>query len=156
VHATVANTGQVPAVLTFVDRPIAALGEEGPTPPWLSAHFNLQPNPPPKVTKGPKITSPTYNLEPGDTCTITFTANVSTPAMARDLDDDVIRLDDVLILRVLNGRDHFLPVIGRWQRSSLDGIKKWTEEGVRKLQGQRVTDSVASSVRRGLFGSSGS
>jgi hypothetical protein len=143
VHATIANTGQVSATLHLVERPIAGLGEEGPTPPWLTVRFDRDPDQKDKKSKNTE--SPTYTLEPGDTCNIEFIAAVDSHSLAHDLDDEVVKLDDVLILRVKNGRDHFLPVVGKWQRSSiersLDKIKHIPEDGFRKLQQQKPIGS---------------
>jgi hypothetical protein len=149
VNATIANTGQVPSVLTFVDRPVAGLGEEGPTPPWLTILFDRDPDQKDKKNKAKE--SPSYTLEPGDTCNVELVALVDDHELARDLDDEVVKLDEVLILRVQNGRDHFIPVQGKWQKSSLDRsidkIKHFPEEQIRKLQLQKPV----SSAKTGLF-----
>jgi phosphatidylinositol-bisphosphatase len=136
---TVANTGQVPATIGLIDRPVAGLGEEGPTPPWLSAIFDIQPDPTHKKSNSDKeteitdIEGPQYTLQPGDTCSISFIALISTPDLARNLNDNVMALDEILILRVKGGRDHFIPVQGRWVRTSVGGrgvkSRKNTSEG---------------------------
>jgi inositol polyphosphate 5-phosphatase INPP5B/F len=157
VNATVANTGQVPATLSLVERPVSGLGEEGPTPPWLTVRFDRDPDQ--KEKKSKNTEPPSYTLEPGDTCNIEFVAMVDSHQLAHDLNDDVIKLDDVLILRVQNGRDHFLPMSGRWQRSSLDRsidkIKHIPEEGMRKLQQQKLTGSPKSGFFSTFRGSEG-
>jgi inositol polyphosphate 5-phosphatase INPP5B/F len=156
INVTMANTGQVKATLSFVDRPIAGLGEEGPTPPWLTVRFDREPDQKDKKAKGKE--SPSYTLEPGDTCNAEFTIMVESRELARDLDDDVVKLDDVLILRVLNGKDHFLPVVGRWQRSSLDRaiekIRHLPEDGIRRLQQQKPVGSSKSDRLFSPFGGS--
>jgi inositol polyphosphate 5-phosphatase INPP5B/F len=149
VHATIANTGQVPSVLSFMDRPIAGLGEEGPTPPWLTIRFDREPDQKDKKNKTKE--PPSYTLEPGDTCNVELVALVDDHELARDLDDEIVKLDEVLILRVQNGRDHFIPVQGKWMKSSLDRsmdkIKHFPEDQIRKLQLQKP----ASSAKTGLF-----
>lgn len=137
---TVANTGQVPAVISLVERPVSGLGEEGPTPPWLLTQFDREPDTRDKKSKE-KSDGPAYTLQPGDVCNIEFVARVEAMDLAKDLNDGVLKLDDVLILRVRDGRDHFLPVTGHWVKSSLDraadALKRLPEESMRKLQHQK-------------------
>ncbi|KAF2668965.1 DNase I-like protein [Microthyrium microscopicum] len=140
-HITVANTGAVAATVGLVDRPVSGLGEEGSTPPWLIATFDREPDAGGKKKSKERV----YTLEPGDVVNLELVARVEAMAMARDLDDGVMRLDDVLILRVRDGRDHFLPVQGTWVRSSLersiDALKRLPEDGIRKLQNQKPIGS---------------
>lgn len=150
---TVANTGQVPAKLSFVDRPVNETGKEGPAPPWLVINFDREADPKDKKSKGKE--PPTYTIEPGDACTIEFIARVEAIDLADALGDGMVTLDDVLILRVQNGRDHFLPVQARWVRSSLDRsidkLKRIPEDGLRKLQSQKPSSSGSPKSGRSLF-----
>jgi phosphatidylinositol-bisphosphatase len=154
-HITVANTGAVAATISLLDRPVAGLGEEGPTPPWLALLFDRPPDTPsrkrskskpdPNVNSdGPRAmpTGPAYTLEPGDTTNIDLTARITTIDLARDLNDGVIRLDDVLILRVKDGRDHFLPVQGEWVKTEY-------------LPEETSKSEDSGSGKRGLFGIGG-
>jgi inositol polyphosphate 5-phosphatase INPP5B/F len=168
---TVANTGQVPATIGFIDRPVSVLGEEGPTPPWLTVSFDVPADKPNKSKDTDEdevsIKGPTYTLEPGETCTIEMAAHVSSPELARNLNDKVTTLDEILILRVKGGRDHFVPVQGKWVKSSIsssrkseesdrsvaspiDRLRGVAEDGIRKLQNQKP-----SGTPRGLFSAFG-
>ena len=60
---------------------------------------------------------PTYTLEPGDACNLDLGIRVEMGDLAEDLNEGSAKLDDILILRVQNGRDHFLAVSGKWVHS---------------------------------------
>lgn len=96
-------------------------------------------------------------MEPGDTCNLEFAALIEDSEIAENLDDGVVKLDEVLILRVQNGRDHFLPVQGKWQKSSLDRsidkIKRLPEDGMRMLQQQKPTGNSKGGFLAALRGS---
>lgn len=140
---TIANTGQVPSTISFVDRPVEKGQLEGPVPPYLSVKFNREPD-----KKDPKAQAPTheqYTLEPGDACNVEITLRVEVMELVRSLNASTSYLDDVLVLRVENGRDHFLPIKGRWLQSSfgrsIDKLIRIPEGGIRKLQGQKPKGS---------------
>ena len=145
--ATVANTGRAYATFGFVDRSTNAMSSSpsSTAPPWLSISFDRPSNnhnPNPSALRE-------YTLPPGDTLTITFTLRVSDITQVRLLNSKKARLEDVLVLRVYNGRDHFLPVHGKWLHSSfghsLDKLIRIPEGGVRRLQHQRPDGSQAHS-----------
>ncbi|KAF2404186.1 DNase I-like protein [Trichodelitschia bisporula] len=104
---TIANTGRVKARVGFVDRPGAEDG--GATPEWLGVQVHATPD---ASEKGKK--QPTYTIEPGEVCEVELTARVEGVETVKKLNEGVVKLDDVLILRVEGGRDHFLPVQGEW------------------------------------------
>ncbi|KAE9985531.1 hypothetical protein EG327_004646 [Venturia inaequalis] len=157
-NATIANTGRVPATVHFVNRPVNGGAEqEAATPPWCSIHFDrlsdLQETKSPRSKLGRRSVEtptgpPTYTLEPGDALTITLTARVEGMDLVKRLNDGSIQLDDILILRVDGGRDHFLPIQGKWVRSgldrSIDKLMRIPENITRKLQGQEVKGSSIS------------
>ncbi|MCJ1392529.1 hypothetical protein MMC18_005397 [Xylographa bjoerkii] len=133
---TIANTGRVPASFGFVDRYTG-----GVAPPWLSIEFdrpsdNLNPNP---------NALRQYTLEPGDTSGVDLTVRITDMDQVRSLNEGQSLIEDVLVLRVQNGRDHFLPLRGSWLQSSLgrslDKLTKIPEGGVRRLQHQRPDGS---------------
>ncbi|MCJ1322401.1 hypothetical protein MMC15_007749 [Xylographa vitiligo] len=133
---TIANTGRVTATFGFVDRHIG-----GFAPPWLSIEFdrasdNFNPNP---------NALREYTLEPGDTTSINLTIQITDMDQVRSLNEGRSNIEDVLVLRVKNGRDHFLPLRGLWLQSSLGrSLEKLTripEGGVRRLQNQRPDES---------------
>lgn len=142
---TIANTGRVPATISFVDRPVSTGQEESPHPAWLTINWDRDPDVNNKKNKNP----PTYTLEPGDACNLDLGVRVEMTDFAKDLNEGSTKLDDNLILRVQNGRDHFLPISGKWVRSglerSINKLDKIAEEGIRNLQNQKPEGSEAGS-----------
>ncbi|TKA66537.1 hypothetical protein B0A49_07482 [Cryomyces minteri] len=119
---TIANTGQVPATINLVDRPVSKGQTAGTTPSWLRVKFDR-----PRAEDGScHHGRGTYELEPGDACSVELVLRVTDPHLVKALNEGVETLDDILVLRVENGRDHFLPV---------------HEGGIRKLQHQRPNGS---------------
>ncbi|KAG5940975.1 hypothetical protein E4U53_007513 [Claviceps sorghi] len=129
---TVANTGSVPAELLFVEKPCSAEEEEEDSAAvtWLTASF---------VTgsghEAPAQTEKLVVLEPGETVLAHIEARVSSISHLRALNDGQARLEDVLILRVEGGRDHFLPVRGSWLPTcfgrSIDELIRIPDGGIR-------------------------
>ena len=129
---TIANTGRVPATFGFIDR---HTGDK--FPPWLTVRFdrpsdNLNPN---------SNSMHEYTLEPGDALNVELTIRIKDINQVRSLNEGHSNIEDVLVLRVKNGRDHFLPVRGTWLQSSfgwsLDKLIRIPEGGVRRLQHQQ-------------------
>ncbi|KAF2868304.1 phosphatase family protein-like protein [Massariosphaeria phaeospora] len=154
-HITIANTGRVPATFEFVDRPVAADQPEGPFPPWLTVTFDKEPD---KTTKPAQDNAHArYSLEPADVCSIELKLKIDLMDSVRNLNEETTSLDEILVLRVQDGRDHFLPIRGRWLQSSLarsiDKLVKIPEGGIRKLQHQKpgFIEGVKWSVPRELF-----
>ena len=148
VNAIVANTGAVSATFSLIDRPVAGLGEEGPAPPWMAIRFDRDPDH--KSKKGRGRDGAWYTLEPGDVCDIEFSVLVDDPDTVQNLNDGAVKLDDVLILRVQDGRDHFLPVQGRWMRSRAD---KAVDKRKQPLERAATMPSrKPASVYSGIFG----
>ena len=144
-NVTIANTGQVEATMCFVNRPTADSTIESPTPPWLSIAWDREPdsqspNSPKSKSKSKQPQPEYYTLDPGDACNVTLTVRVEAMEILGAFNDGKARLDDILILRVQDGRDHFLPVQGKWVQSAVDRtverLTNVTENTVRKLQGQ--------------------
>jgi phosphatidylinositol-bisphosphatase len=153
-NITIANTGRVPATFGFADRPIEQEQKAGPFPPWLSVTFDRDPDKRDKA--GPDDVQERYTLQPGDTLNAELKLKVESLSAVRKLNDDDITLEDVLVVRVENGRDHFLPLRGRWQQSALartvDKLIKIPEGGIRRLQHQTPDSSeVKWSVPREIF-----
>ena len=151
---TIANTGGVQATIGFVDRPAAKGQPGGPTPPWLSIIFDREPD----VSVGAFNGHKQYTIEPGEVCNAELKLLVDAIDMVRDLNNDATELEDILVLRVGNGRDHFLPVRGRWLQSSfgrsIDKLIRIPEGGIRRLQRQKPTGDdqrVMWSAPRELF-----
>ncbi|KAF2142884.1 uncharacterized protein K452DRAFT_225809 [Aplosporella prunicola CBS 121167] len=134
---TIANTGPVAANISFFGQPGAEQGEVKP-PSWLSVRFDRDPD---KTTEASIPAS--YTLEPGDACNIELILKVDDTKFVQGLNEGTAQLEDILVLRVSEGRDHFLPVRASWLQSSfgrsIDKLIRIPEGGIRKLQGQRPT-----------------
>lgn len=134
-HVTVANTGQVPATISFFGTPGEENSEVKP-PSWLTLRFDREPD----QSTQPN-TPASYTLEPGDACNIDLILKVEDMNFVRELNDGKAQLEDILVLRVSDGRDHFLQVRASWLQSSfgrsIDKLIRIPEGGIRKLQGQR-------------------
>ncbi|KIW71366.1 hypothetical protein PV04_03546 [Phialophora macrospora] len=133
---TIANTGQVTTSFSFVDKP--AESDEGArvVPKWLEL----------SVESGSLCSAAdtehkgTYEtvLSPGETTVIELTVNITDGELVHDLNDGNTELEDILVLRVENGRDHFIPVKGVWLPSTFSrtleelvlapegGVRQWT------------------------------
>jgi len=135
---TIANTGRVPATMAFINRPV----DSGPHPAWLTVHWDRDPD---GVKSKKSKDPPTYTLEPGDACNLDIEMGIEKADLVKNLDEGSAKLDDILILSVQNGRDHFLPVSGKWMHSELEGsinkLNKIAEEGIRRLQNQKPESS---------------
>lgn len=133
---TIANTGQITAHVAFVERPSDS-GEAGKVAPsWLELSMENETS----STSGQDGTkSPTeFTLSPGDTIVVSLTIDISDGQLVHDLNTGDLQLDDILVLRVTDGRDHFIPARGTWLQSSffrtLDELVVAPEGGVRKLK----------------------
>ncbi|RMD42850.1 hypothetical protein DV735_g2257, partial [Chaetothyriales sp. CBS 134920] len=143
-YVTIANTGQIEATARFVGKEDA-----GPiTPGWL--------------TISPAADGLEATLEPGDSKVIELTVRVSDGDLVRRLNNFTVELDDVLILRIDGGRDHFLPVRANWLPTcfyrSLTELALAPESGVRSISkpqtgGAATKDSIriVHSAPRELF-----
>jgi hypothetical protein len=111
---TIANTGRVTAKLCFMEKPD---NEDGDThsPRWLEAKFVHSLNEYSDLkndTLGSKI-----SLEPGETVNAIIDIEVCDLQQLRALNEEPAQLEDVLVLRIMDGRDHFIPIRATWQPS---------------------------------------
>ncbi len=136
-NVTIANTGRVPATVGFVDRSTDTGQPGGVCPPWLNIHFD---RPSDNKNSNPGALQE-YTLETGDAVNIEITLHVTDMELVRRLNDGLENLEDVLVLRIHNGRDYFLHLRGTWLQSafgrSIDKLVRIPEGGVRRLQHQR-------------------
>jgi hypothetical protein len=136
---TIANTSQVQATFAFVDRP--SVQDEGDriAPPWLSVCFvGSETDEDERVARALKRE---VTLEPGDAVNATLEVFVSDTTQVRALNEGTTQLDDILVLRVTDGRDHFIPIRATWLQScfcrSIDELIRVPEGGVRALLPRR-------------------
>jgi hypothetical protein len=154
---TVANTGRVPASFTLIERPVGPGQAPGIAPRWLNLKINDS-----AISSTVSGTDPVH-LEPGETSNIDLELRVFDTHNVQALNEGIKCLEDILVLRVEGGRDHFVPIRADWQPSSLgrsiDKLIRIPEGGIRKLQSQRPDSTKgvqsASHVRPGS-GSAGS
>lgn len=136
---TIANTSRVPASFTFIERPAGPEQVSGIAPTWLKLKLNDT-----TLASSSTVTAP-LTLEPGETASVELEIRVSEPNFVRDLNEGVSSLEDILVLRVDGGRDHFIPVKAKWLDTSLgrsiDKLIRIPEGGIRKLQSQRPDKS---------------
>jgi phosphatidylinositol-bisphosphatase len=151
---TIANTGRVTATFGFTDRPVEKDQAEGPFPPWLNITFDREPD---ASGKSAEPLHPQFTLEPADVLNAELKLKIDSVQLVHKLNEGTASLDEILVLRVQGGRDHFLPLRAHWQHSSLsrtiDKLIKIPEGGIRKLQGQEPDSSeeVRFSVPREIF-----
>ncbi|KAG6010381.1 hypothetical protein E4U21_006945 [Claviceps maximensis] len=132
---TIANTGSVPAEFHFVEKPSTEEEEEeeqSAAATWLTTTFIDGSDEKPCGQMEKLVV-----LAPGETILAHIEAQVSSISQLRALNDGQVRLEDVLVLRVEGGRDHFLPVKGSWLPTcfgrSIDELIRIPDGGIRKF-----------------------
>jgi inositol polyphosphate 5-phosphatase INPP5B/F len=148
---TVANTGGVLATFLFVDRPIGDGHKTGITPPWL--HLEVEGKSDNANSNANALQE--YTLSPGETKYVHVSVEVPDFKLVRKLNEEIFLLNDVLVLRVKDGRDHFIPISGSWMQSSfcrtLDELVLMPEGGVRQLQRDHMGSAVGATATQGRF-----
>ena len=140
---TLANTGRVPARFALMQ----AVDGVDATLTWLTCSGESD------SSTDDTEWHHSYNgvLLPGDSAAITFRLCVEDGDLIRALNQGQTSLEHVLILRVINGRDHFIPVEGVWMQSilgrSLEQLIGLPEGGVREAQAQSPRDGKKSGSR---------
>lgn len=148
---TVANTGRVSASFTLIERPVGPGQAPGVAPTWLNLKINDL-----AIASSVSATDPIH-LEPGETANVDLELRVFDTHNVQALNEGIKCLEDILVLRVEGGRDHFVPVRAEWQASSLgrsiDKLIRIPEGGIRRLQSQKPDSSkgvqTASHMRPG-------
>ncbi|KAF5533315.1 inositol polyphosphate 5-phosphatase ocrl-1 [Fusarium mexicanum] len=129
-HLTVANTGSVPATFSFVTKPTTEDGDDA-IPVWLKTTF-LSADEESQEPLGETVT-----LEPGETALVLLELQVSAISHIRALNEARAKIEEVLVLRIEDGRDHFIPVRGIWQPScvgrSIAELIRIPDGGIRKF-----------------------
>ena len=131
---TIANTGQAPATFSFIDRPVAEGQKGGVAPPWLGLQVETESN-----NQNQNDTAiREYTLSPGESTGVILRVEIVDLKMVHSLNNDKLKLEDVLVLRISKGRDHFVPVVGEWLPTclcrTLDELVCIPEGGVRGLR----------------------
>ncbi|WEW56427.1 phosphatase [Emydomyces testavorans] len=157
---TLANTGSVPATFSFQYRPVAADEDTRVSPPWLHLRVDWPANEDAQAPNAQKE----YALPTGESAHVQLVLCIFDVNFVRELNTGKAELEDVLVLRVSNGRDHFISVRGDWLPScfglSLEELTRIPEGGVRNLDvtrllsdssGDTSSDNVRASAPRELF-----
>ncbi|ROW05986.1 hypothetical protein VPNG_08440 [Cytospora leucostoma] len=132
---TLANTGGVPASVTFVEKPAPEDADNSELPQWLTASFYRAQAGEARdeiLGLGKEVI-----LEPGETVNAALEIIVDKVSQATMLNDGRGKLEEVLVLRVVDGRDHFIPVRANWAPScigrSVDELIRVPDGGIRAL-----------------------
>ncbi|PPJ54834.1 hypothetical protein CBER1_07840 [Cercospora berteroae] len=136
---TIANTSRVPANFSFIERPVRSGEPAGIAPQWLTIKIEGI------AIANTAGTSPNITLQPGETANIELELKISDMTDVKHFNDkEKPDIDEILVLRIENGRDHFIPIRGHWLASSLartiNTLVRIPEGGIRKLQGQKPSD----------------
>ncbi|EFQ25901.1 endonuclease/Exonuclease/phosphatase [Colletotrichum graminicola] len=146
---TIANTGRVPAKFTFVEKPTIEQDPDAPSQAeWLKTFFkqtSSQGNGEESPDLGSEVT-----LEPGETVSGVIEVYVSDMSHVRALNDGRASLEDILVLRVEDGRDHFIPVRAFWLPTcfgrSIDELIRIPDGGIRAFLKSRAETTGNSSI----------
>jgi phosphatidylinositol-bisphosphatase len=138
---TIANTGRVPASFSFVDRPPGEGATAGISPPWLTVQVQAE----------TEQASKEHPLPPGETANIRLAIEISDFELTSRLNAGKAKIDDVLVLRVHDGRDHFIPIRGKWVPScfgrTLDELTRIGEGGVRGTSPEQIAANFSGASR---------
>lgn len=127
---TVANTGGVAATFSFVAKPTTEDGDDA-IPEWLKTTFVRADE------ESPEPLGATVTLDPGETASVLLEVQICAISHIRALNEARAKIEDVLVLRIEDGRDHFIPVRGNWQPSclgrSIAELIRIPDGGIRKF-----------------------
>lgn len=140
---TVANTSGVPATFAF-EIPGHEGGSFNKTPSWLELHVDQRVDNEHEHMKKP--TSQERTLFPGELAHVEITALVQDIDQVRLLNAGKIKLEEVLVLRVVSGRDYFISIYGNWLPTcfgrSVEDLTRMPEAGARSLVDPAVSREV--------------
>ncbi|KUI62802.1 Inositol polyphosphate 5-phosphatase OCRL-1 [Cytospora mali] len=152
---TLANTGGVPASVSFVEKPMTEDADGLQLPQWLTASFvRTQAG---EVNNDSICSGKEVTLEPGETVNVALGVVIDKVSQASMLNGGRAKLEDVLVLRVADGRDHFIPVRASWTPTcvgrSIDELIRVPDGGIRALvaslsdnKGQKLTGAIPNDV----------
>ena len=130
---TVANTSGVPATFSF-ENPGQEGGAYHRIPSWLTLHVDQRTD---DEREHKKPTSQERTLFPGELAHVEIRALVQDIEQVRLLHSGQIKLEEILVLRVTSGRDHFISVFGKLLPTcfgrSVDDLTRIPESGARSL-----------------------
>ncbi|KAJ8126210.1 hypothetical protein O1611_g7428 [Lasiodiplodia mahajangana] len=135
---TIANTGRVRADLHFLEKPSSEDGDNR-RPRWLGVKFVHSLN---GYNEKEEDTSDRgISLEPGETVSAVIEIEISDLKQLQGLNETPTQLEDVLVLRVADGRDHFISIRATWRPScfgrSLEELIRIPKGGISALMKER-------------------
>ncbi|KAJ5165111.1 Endonuclease/exonuclease/phosphatase [Penicillium coprophilum] len=134
---TIANTSSTIATFSFAERHNVDDEAISQKLSWLVMHISKSAET--THDTGPAIvsSSESHTLLPGEVANVDVTANVRSIEHVRLLNVGKVKLEDILVLHVDGGRDHFVSVHGRWLPTcfgcSIDELTRMPEAGARSL-----------------------
>ncbi|KAI0117936.1 type II inositol-1,4,5-trisphosphate 5-phosphatase [Nemania sp. FL0031] len=135
---TIANTGRVRADLDFLEKPSHEDGDSR-KPEWLGVKFIHS------LNEYNEKDGDTFNrgisLEPGETVNAVIEVEICDLKQLQGLNETPTQLEDVLVLRVADGRDHFISIRAAWRPScfgrSLEELIRIPKGGISALIKER-------------------
>ncbi|KAI0872496.1 type II inositol-1,4,5-trisphosphate 5-phosphatase [Hypoxylon argillaceum] len=135
---TIANTGRVQARLTFLEKPNND-DSDNQRPGWLGVKFDHSLNG--HNERNENILDNEISLEPGETVSAAIEIEVRGLKQLQALNERPTQLEDVLVLRVTDGRDYFIPIRATWRPScfgrSLEELIRIPRGGITALVKER-------------------
>lgn len=129
---TIANTSSTPAIFSFSERPGFEGNNREGTPSWLDIRINHV-----DESHSEEGAAGSHTLHPGEVADVDVTAHVRFIEYVRLLNLKKVKLEEILVLHVEGGRDHFISVSGQWLPTcfgcSVDELTRMPEAGARSL-----------------------
>ncbi|KAJ5602986.1 hypothetical protein N7537_005942 [Penicillium hordei] len=134
---TIANTSGTAATFSFAERPTVDEKTIAQPPSWLVMHVCKSADTAHDTGQAMTTSSETHTLLPGEVANVDVTAYVRSIEHVRLLNIGKVKLEDIMVLHVDGGRDHFISVHGRWLPTcfgcSIDELTRMPEAGARSL-----------------------
>lgn len=134
---TIANTSGAPATFSFAERPSHGEEPKTETPSWLDIQVERTSEEKDPGSHANPGAGASHTLHPGEVANVDVTAHVRKIEHVRLLNLKKVKLEEILVLHVDSGRDHFIPVSGYWLPTcfgcSVDELTRMPEAGARSL-----------------------
>ncbi|KAJ5463096.1 hypothetical protein N7475_008040 [Penicillium sp. IBT 31633x] len=134
---TIANTSGTAATFSFAERHSEDDETIAQIPPWLDIHISRSADATNDNTQTMTSPSGSHTLLPGEVANVDITAHIRSIEHVRLLNIRKVKLEDILVLHVDGGRDHFISVHGHWLPTcfgcSIDELTRMPEAGARSL-----------------------
>jgi phosphatidylinositol-bisphosphatase len=137
---TIANTSGTAATFSFAERHGDTDDTIARAPSWLVIHVSKSPNTANGADEDRQAITSTagrHTLYPGEVANVDVTAHVKNIEHVRLLNMRKLKLEDILVLHVDGGPDHFVSVHGHWLPTcfgcSIEELTRMPEGGARSL-----------------------